>query len=155
MEKPLHKLLIISVIIKFFWLSSESSFAAGKTGFGIQIIDVTGFTLSNKVSEKKAMTFALGWRKSGETVHLTGSGHYLYIWPGHLKIGDEAMDGYVGPGLKFNTSGPGAEIRVAAGVSWLLLNNSLELYGEFIPGMEVYPETKLSVSMALGARYYF
>jgi len=129
--------------------------ASGKTGVGVQIIDVTGFTLRNNQSEKNAITFALGWRKSGDTVHLTGSGHYLYIWPGHLKIGDESMDTYVGPGLRANTSGPGAEVRVAAGVSWLLLRRSLELYGEFIPGMEVYPQTRLSVSMALGIRFYF
>lgn len=124
-------------------------------GIGVQVIDVTGFTVKQKQSRKKAVEAAIAWDHSGDRFEVTASGAYLKIWPDFMILGDDKMDGVLGGGAKVSTRNNRIELRVPAGLSWMILEDSLEIYGYIIPGMMVYPKTDLSISMALGCRYFF
>lgn len=148
--------LLISLSYLIFSTMSNPAFGKGKKwGAGVQVIDVTGFTVKKNISGKKAVEAALAWDNTGDQFQITASGAWLTIWPDFLILGDDKMDGVLGGGVRLSSRNSRIELRVPTGLSWMILDERLEIFGYLIPGMTIYPKTDLSVSMVLGCRYFF
>ena len=48
----------------------------------------------------------------------------------------------------------GAGVRIPVGLQYYIINQ-LELFGELVPGISVYPSTSFDLNAGIGIRYYF
>jgi hypothetical protein len=139
-----------------------SLFAESDNGVGIILGDPTGISLAFN----QRIVLGLAWDLSNH-LHIHGD-----VWVFRQTIQNE-LNWYFGLGGKlliFNDAslrGPsweptnedsvdwvGLGLRVPFGLQWYPVEK-LELFGEIVPGMFVFPATVFDIDVGIGARYHF
>ncbi|MDR2876987.1 MAG: hypothetical protein LBV36_02965 [Chromatiales bacterium] len=143
---------------------------AQQEGFGVGMIigEPTGVSLKGWLNNTRAVDMGLAWSFS-ENNSMQLHGDYLLhdfnlLRPTNLD-GRVAVFYGVGGRIKFEHGGDDKNarnhddtlvgVRVPVGVSYYPANMSVELFGEFVPVLDIIPDTKFDLNLAIGGRYYF
>jgi hypothetical protein len=138
-------------------------------GVGIIVGEPTGLSAKKWISDTTAIDAAAAWSFADFTSFQI---HADYLWHNYDLIKTKKLPGnlavYYGIGgrLKFkgnNGNGYGNKdeedarlgVRIPLGISYVFQENSVELFAEVVPILDVVPETELGMSLGVGARYYF
>ncbi|MCF8067545.1 MAG: hypothetical protein K9L30_03055 [Desulfobacterales bacterium] len=150
----MKKLLIVMVLAAL--LITGNAFAREKKlGLGIIIGEPTGFSGKYWLSDTTAIDGAVAWSFDGEDkVQI----HADYLWhkPDLIKVGNHQLPLYYGVGgrLKF-ADDTKAGLRIPVGLTYMIPDTQLDVFGEVAPIMDVAPDTDLHVNVAAGVRFYF
>jgi hypothetical protein len=154
-------------LLIFLILSSTQLFAAGKTGFGIQLGEPTALTAKFFLSSKNSAQFSLG---SGSFAGLRITGDYLW----HFDVfSNRQFMLYAGPGAViglgrgnkilvkqddekwfYRDDGLGLAGRGIVGVNYILKSNPIEFYIEAGVLIGVVPAFGALSESAIGVRFY-
>ena len=102
-----------------------------------------------------AIDFAFGLNRDNTYLHLTFLSHnYSIISKGDLS-GDIPL--YYGIGLKYNSVKQKANtgIRFCIGIEYLFKEIPFDIFGEFVPVLNISPDITAELSVGLGIRYLF
>jgi len=129
----------------------------GNFGIGGQVGEPTGVSLRLGAGPG-ALDFQAGWNLSDN--FLFAQGHYLFA-NNPLPTSGADVRAFYGPGVFVAThgdDGPGDDetafgLSLNAGVSAFF--NSLEIYGQITPRLQLVDETGFDLGGGLGARIYF
>ena len=142
---------------------------AQQDGFGVGVIvgEPTGLTFKAWLSNTHAVDAGLAWSFS-ENDSLQFHANYLIHDFNMLRPTDfEGRVGlYYGLGgrikLEEDDDGRGRNrddtlvgIRIPVGVVYHFPRSPVELFGEFVPVLDVVPDTEFDLNLAIGARLYF
>lgn len=130
---------------------------AASIGVGVIAGEPTGLSVKAWLDERHAVDLGVGWSLTRSAVHI----HVDYLWhefdllrPG----GGSRLPLYFGVGGRFTSGDTGhlAELGVRApvGVSWIPAKVPLDLFVEVAPVLNLFPDSALSVSAAIGLRYW-
>ncbi len=151
---------IISIFLSLAFLSY--SFAvSNKFGIGIVVGTPTGITAKYWIDKHNAVDFATGWSFKEDRFYL----HFNYLMHnyGLLKKviekselkGDLPLYAGIGIRTKFGKGEDEVGFRIPLGINYLFAGMPLDLFLEFAPSLNFYPETDFFVDASLGIRYYF
>ena len=145
------------IIFSAFIFLSFCAYAQTKNdgpGVGIMIGEPTG--LSFRYSNFPVI--GLAWSLRNDSFHLQCD---YWLLNKSLKA---PVDWYIGPGLKYlshkdegrhhDDTDNWLGIRIPVGLQYFP-DNKIEIFGEIVPGIYVYPETDFFIDAALGARFFF
>jgi hypothetical protein len=125
---------------------------AGSVGAGVMLGNPTGLTAKYWVDGTRAVDLGVGY-----STDLAVYGDYLWhSWnvlpqPAQGKIG-----GYLGLGAQVRAlDSTEFGIRAAAGASYWLPSDPVEIFAELVPVFRLTPGTSVGLDGALGLRYYF
>ncbi|MEM7184040.1 MAG: hypothetical protein AAF518_24280 [Spirochaetota bacterium] len=165
---------LLLVLLIFFYslpIFSQSS-TSGKFGLGLSLFYPTGITGKYFLSDKTAIEGNLGLFSKRTYLHAV----FLYNF---YKVPSSSANTnlYIGGGLVFherkkkrNRSGlkslnrffnnndeyeSSMGIRVPIGISAIVLENKLELFGELPLHIYLQDDDQIDIGFSLGARYYF
>ncbi len=138
-----------------------------RQGFGVGVIvgEPTGLSAKKWISDTTAIVGAAAWSFSDyNSFQLQAD----YLWHSFDLIKTEDLPGrfpvYFGVGgrvkFKGENNGKGDErtrvgVRVPVGISYLFHDVPVDLFAEVVPVLDIAPETKFGIGVAIGARYYF
>ncbi|MFN0149328.1 MAG: hypothetical protein ACKVU1_01285 [bacterium] len=88
-----------------------------------------------------------GWSKAERDIDEGGLPFYFGLG-GQLRMADDGPDAGTNGDTSFG-------LRMPLGLSWLNSTTQLEMFGEAVPGLELTPDTDLTVGGAIGMRYTF
>lgn len=139
-------------------------------GFGIGVIvgEPTGLSLKTWLNNTHAVDVGLAWSFS-ENESLQFHANYLIHDFNLLRPADfEGRVGvYYGVGGRIKLSENGDEgrgrnredtlvgIRIPLGVAYHFPRSPVDLFGEFVPVVDLAPDTDFDLNLAIGARLYF
>jgi hypothetical protein len=153
----------IKQTVKVFWAISTMFWAtvafanSEKLGVGLIVGEPTGLTLKAWQDTTHAIDFGLGWTaEHNENFHVHAD--YLFHDFSIFKPGTGRMALYYGVGGAISRkSGDNTYvgIRVPFGISYLLANSPLELFGELAPRADFSSNSHLLIDASFGIRFYF
>lgn len=126
-------------------------------GLGVMIGEPTGFSGKYWLSQNNALDFGLAYSfikpRAAFSLHTDYLFHSksIFLDPIHFST-------YYGFGVRIHFSNNEKSILGARGVAGLLWMNRaapFDIFLEFAPVFNLFPETSLHLDCALGARYYF
>lgn len=149
-------LLGLAVLLAFFSTTPTHAQNAGQNwGAGVMLGEPTGLNLKVWASRSTAFVGGAAWsfRREGK-LHL----HLDYIFhkfrlirakPGKLPL-------YYGIGgrIKFEDD-TRVGVRFPIGICYLFRNQPLDIFFEFVPILDLAPETEFDFNIAIGARFFF
>ena len=124
------------------------------TGIGVILGEPTGIAGKYWVSGGTAFAAAAAWSFVDEgAVHLHAD--YLYHrFVSSPEVEELALYYGIGGRMKFARKSK-IGVRFPIGLSYLLKDHPFDVFGEFIPVMELAPATDFSINGALGFRFFF
>ena len=148
--KPLYTAVLITV------LSGSSAFAQERgMGVGAIVGEPIGASFKMWLSDRTAIDAAVAyanWSDSGLSIHSD------YLWHNFewLSAGAGKLPVYYGVGgrIKFEDD-TRFGIRGPVGVSYILDNVPIDVFGEVAPILDLAPGIRVEWSFAVGARYWF
>ena len=139
----------LTLLLSLFLLIGTTQISAKQNiGIGVIIGNPTGLSL--KFDNFPVMGIA--WNTAG----------YLHVHADYWLINKTLADPinwYLGLGGKVifwtdhRSSNLGLGIRIPVGLQWFPFNN-LELFGEIVPGLALFPATGFDWDAGIGARFY-
>lgn len=147
-----------------------SGVQAQQDGFGVGIIvgEPTGLSFKGWLSNTHAVDAALAWSFS-ENESLQFHANYLihdfnllrptdfegrvavyYGLGGRIKLSEDDDNG-----RGRNRDDTLVGIRIPLGVSYHFPRSPVDLFGEFVPVLDLAPDTEFDLNLAIGARLYF
>ena len=152
-KRMMKALWVFSMIL---WASV--TFAKGENlGVGLMVGAPTGLSLKTWLDSTHAVDVGLGWTaEHDENFHVHAD--YLFHDFSVFKPSSGRMPLYYGVGGAISSkSGDDTHvgIRVPFGISYLLTNSPLEIFGELAPRADFSSNSHLMVDAALGIRFYF
>ena len=143
-------------ILAFVLLSTSA--LAQDSGLGVGIIagEPTGISVKTWRTDNVALDFALAWSlDSGNP--LTLHGDYLSHKFGMFEVGRGRLPLYYGLGatLKFKENDTSFGGRMPVGVNYHFENIALDAFFEFVPVLDLFPETEFRFNAAVGVRLFF
>jgi len=134
---------------------------SNKFGLGIVVGTPTGLSAKYWIDNHNALDFATGWSFKEDRFYL----HFNYLVHNYslLKkaIQKSELRGnlplYAGIGIrtKFGKGDDEIGFRIPLGITYLFAGMPLDLFLEFAPSLNFYPETDFFVDTSGGIRYYF
>ena len=132
---------------------------AGASPFGIggMVGEPSGVTIKNWLGHSVAIDAALAWSfHDHDALHL----HADYLWHefGIFPVDKGWLPVYYGVGARIRFEDDEDEtfgIRVPVGLAYIFQARRVEIFAEFVPLLDLAPETDFDANAALGARYYF
>lgn len=145
-------ILIISLLAYQPDLFAAQNNEPGRFGAGIVLGDPSGISGKYWLNTYNAIDGAIGF--SDVSVHTD------YLWHNRTlftqpKKGN--MTAYYGPGLKLQDKDKDTifGIRMTGGASFEFEKHPIELFMEFVPILELSPDTELDLDIGIGIRYWF
>lgn len=147
-------------------LSGGTAQAQGRFGIGVIVGEPTGLSFKSWLNNTHAVDAGLAWSFS-ENESLQFHADYLihdfnmlrpadfegrvslfYGLGGRIKLEDD-------DGRGRNEDDTLVGIRIPLGITYHFPRKPVELFGEFVPILDVAPDTDLDINLAIGARLYF
>lgn len=129
----------------------------GGPGLGIILGEPTGLSLKTSLG-RNALDAAAAWSFEGNGyLHLHGD-ILFHSWNTRSLRVEEGQLGFVygiGGRVILRDNDPRMGIRVPLGLSYLIGNTPLEVFGELAPILDLTPNSRFSVNGGLGLRYWW
>lgn len=137
------------------------------TGVGIIVGEPTGLSAKHWLDNTHAIDAGLAWSFSeNDSLHLHADyliHDFTLLKPTDLR---GRMPVYYGLGarIKFqqddhndrrNDSDTLVGVRIPLGVAYYPVKAPIDLFAEFVPVMDLVPDTHLGLNLSIGARFYF
>lgn len=138
----------------------------GSFGAGIILGEPTGLTFKTWLNNNHAVDLGLAWSFSENDSFQIHADYLIHDFETLRPVDFEGRMGvYYGLGgrIKFEEeNGRGRNdddtlvgVRVPLGVTYEFPRAPVELFGEFVPVLDLSPDTDLDINLAIGARVYF
>ena len=155
---------LIAMTITVFILSSGIAFSdnvggRGNFGLGLAVGDPSGLSAKYMFSGKTGFSTTVGWKTSGDT-EINASFDLLFHKYNSVKIRGTVSPVYGGTGLRLKNRGneEGVDelaIRIPIGIELFFRELSVGAFAELVPTLKVKPDTKTTLQLAFGIRYFF
>ena len=153
------KMAILGLLLT---VASANARTKDDVGIGIMIGEPTGLSIKYWLDEERAVDGAAAWSFSeNDSFQLHGD----YLIHNYALLEEDNLPVYYGVGgrLKFKDSnGRGRNeddaifgIRVPLGITYLLVDEPIDLFFELVPVLDLSPDVDLDLNVAIGLRYYF
>ena len=131
-------------------------------GVGVILGVPTGISLGYRANSRSHFDAAVAWSVTHDSMHL----HVNYLFELMQIVDPNApmyqFPLYAGVGARVQIS-PGQKdelyslfgIRAPVGITFLPQLAPFEVFAEIVPVMSLYPDTRVDIDGAIGARYYF
>jgi hypothetical protein len=165
-ENPRMKNKAGIVVTLAFGLSCGLAQAQGTFGVGVIIGEPTGLSVKSWLNNTHAVDAGAAWSFSENEsfqfhadylIHdfnllrpadLEGRVSLFYGLGGRIKLEDDDGSGR-------NKDDTLVGIRIPLGITYHFPRQPVELFGEFVPILDIAPDTDLDINLAIGARLYF
>ncbi len=155
--------MVVAILVG---LLSASAFAQDKLGLGLILGEPTGLSVKYWLDDKSAIDGAAAWSfwdEDGFQLHAD------YLWHNFEWLQSAVDSGklpvYFGGGvrLKFQEDNGRHDdddgdtvfgIRAPVGISYLFEDKPFDVFAEIAPILDLAPDVELSLSLAVGLRYY-
>jgi len=134
-----------------------ASSAGGRFGIGVIAGEPTGLSAKLHLNKENALTFGLAWSFSGKG-HMHIHTDYIFHKFGVINVDSGQMPLYFGVGgrIRFREDDKNEiGIRVPIGLAYIFEETPIDLFVEIVPILDLNPDTDLSLSAAIGARFFF
>ena len=146
-------------------LLATNSFAAGRKDIGIDVYagDPDGITGKYMLKNNRAVAVGFGWKETGDKETQIYGDYLFYKW-NFIKVPDGKMALYFGGGGRYISYGgdDGKKkkddefgLRIPVGVEYFFWQSQLGAFGEFVPVLNLTPDTKFEFGGGIGIRYFF
>ena len=143
-------------------LSAQRNIATGVNGFGAGIIlgEPTGINAKLVISPPAAFDIGLAWSFTDATrpgFSFVLYGDYLFHMFDLVKVPAGQLGFYCGVGglVNLRPDNTAVTLRIPLGVTYVFANVPLDVFLELVPGMQLFPETRVAGFAGLGIRYWF
>ncbi len=146
----------ILLCITLLSILASPALAQQGMGVGIMVGEPTGFSFKTWLHPSTAFAIGVAWSFENEdALNLTGD--YLIHNYNTFSVGKGQLPFYYGLGarLKLEDEDSSVGIRVPVGLEYLFQNQSMDLFFEVVPTLDLAPRTELNVGASIGARYFF
>ena len=144
---------VSNIIFSMLFVVFSKTLFAEKT-IGVQLVDFVGLSYLD-VNGLEGLQVDLGWWYDQKNLNIVGTGYKINFFPKKIMVGEVALDGFAGYGLKLTTSSNFAtEIRTPIGVLYRVPELPLHISAGVAPGLGVYPGTWFSIGIMLAARFH-
>ena len=143
--------------IVLLFILTNISFAGtpGKFGLGIILGEPTGISLKSWQSDEIAYDAALAWSFGKEgSVHI----HVDYLLHNYelIRTINSYTPVYYGIGGRIQTKDETAlGVRLPLGINFRSRKIPIDIFIEFVPALNIIPNTEFDLEGGIGARYYF
>lgn len=145
----------ISLILLALFAAPRPAAAQSGVGVGVILGEPTGLSFKSWMSAKTAFDLGAAWSFVNEdAVHLHGD----YLIHGYNVLPHQRrLPVYFGLGarLKIQDEDSRVGIRAPLGVEYLFPRESMDLFFEVVPILDVTPVTEFNMNLAVGGRYFF
>ncbi len=154
----MKKILLFFLITGIFLYSHAVS---NNFGIGVTVGTPTGLTAKYWLDKYNAVDFATGWsfRNDKFYFHINYLMHnYSILEKGKSKTnlkGEIPLYAGIGLRTKFGKGEDEVGFRIPLGITYLFGEMPLDVFLEFAPSLNLYPETDFFIDASLGLRYYF
>jgi hypothetical protein len=149
---------ILMIIIGIGLIGSELKAQHKGFGLGFMAGEPTGLSFKAWLPHSSAIDGGAAWSYSYEpSFHL----HVDYLWHKFdlIPVGVGELPLYFGVGnrLKFHDHDDHAEFgfRAPVGIAYIFANGQFDTFTEFVPIMDVFPDTDIDFNASVGIRYFF
>ena len=144
------RILMLVLIITF-----GTTYGQGKFGLGIILGEPTGISLKTWQSDEIAYDAALAWSFGKEgNVHI----HVDYLLHNYelIRTINSYTPVYYGIGGRIQTKDETAlGVRLPLGINFRSRKIPIDIFIEFVPAINIIPNTEFDLEGGIGARYYF
>ena len=156
MIKAFVAVLALSVIMAFVFCD-EAWAEGGPFGLGIILGEPTGISGKYYLNETHAIDGAVAWSLSGDNdFHLHGD--YLFHEYSLIEPDKGKLPVYVGIGGRFlfrQSRDTEFGVRIPVGLNYIFATIPIDLFGEIVPILDLFPDVEFDLEGAIGARFYF
>jgi len=160
MEKD-HRRIIYLVIPLIAFLATNS-LAIERKKFGIGVIAGNPDAITGKymMQNGNAIDAGFGWKTKGDNEY-TIYGDYLFYKYDLIKVSRGKLPLYFGGGARYTTYSEEENkedefgIRIPVGIEYLFEKPSLGVFLEFVPVLNLTPDTKFEFGTGIGIRFFF
>lgn len=150
-------------------LGSQSVWALDGVGVGVILGEPTGVSIKKWVSATRAVDGAAAWSLSDNESFRLHADYLIHLYdPEDLRAIQDKVPLYYGVGLRVRLEddedegrGNGDDedttlgVRIPVGLTYYLPKQSIDLFVEFVPVLDVVTDTDIDIDAAIGARFYF
>jgi hypothetical protein len=145
----------ISIGLAWAILLSQQAFGLGSKGLGVGMIvgQPSGIMVVASPHERLLLDVGAAWSWNDWLIILADCKFTDYLTPSSLHL-----TGYYGLGVYGGSSDAHQGVfglRVPLGISYRVPYTSLEFFGELVPGLEMFPETRARLQAGLGILLWF
>ena len=145
--------MLAGIVMMLVSLSGHAQ-QKGVFGLGFIIGNPTGIGMKFWTEETNAVEIALGWKKKETELHADYLWHDFDLLP--VENGRLPVFYGVGIGLKLKEKEDDEiGIRTIAGLEYLFDTVPFDFFLEIAPMLQLTPESKVKVEVALGFRFFF
>lgn len=144
------------ILFVILTISGNKSLYAKEISVGVAAISPTGLTAKFWLSKEHAIDIFGSWSFNSDKFNFHAD--YLLHDFDKIKIDDNPMAFYYGVGVRVKDEDRDefiVGIRMPFGVSYLLSNVPLDIYGEVAPRINVVPSTNFGLDVIIGVRFRF
>jgi len=129
-------------------------------GLGIILGEPTGISAKYWLSRTSALDFAAAWSFDGDDEFQFHSDYLMHFYD-VIHVQEGKLPVYFGFGARIKHEKHRHDhdtvfgIRVPVGFSYELSRVPVELFGEFVPVLDIAPDTEGDINIGVGVRYYF
>ncbi len=145
----MKKIIILSIIVVFVvGLSAQSS----GLGLGIILGEPTGISAKMWTDSNTAFDAAAAWSFGNEgALHL-----HADMIVHNFNLLNESFPVYYGFGAQINLADdPNLGLRLPLGILYKVESEPIDFFLEFVPVLNLLPDTGFNLNSALGVRYFF
>lgn len=138
-------------------------------GVGVILGEPTGLSVKKWVSATRAVDGAAAWSLSDNESFRLHADYLIHLYdPEDLQAIQDKVPLYYGAGLRVRLEddedegkGNGDDedttlgVRIPVGLTYYLPKQSIDLFVEIVPVLDVVPDTDFDIDGAIGARFYF
>ncbi|MBN1625396.1 MAG: DUF3996 domain-containing protein [Deltaproteobacteria bacterium] len=160
---------ILAVIMTAIIFVCGTAQAESKDGFGIGFIigEPTGLSMKKWIGNDRAIDLGIAWSFSENNsfhLHADYLFHRFDLLPTQKAKGQLPLYFGLGARLKLkdenddrgrNDNDNLLGLRVPIGISYLFADHPFDLFAEIVPVLDLAPDTKFDLNIAVGARFYF
>ena len=155
--KQTFKLLMITICLLAFLVTSAGAVERKKLGLGVIAGEPTGLTGKFMLNSENGIDAGVGWKTSGDNeFHMYGD--YLYHLYDIIDVPKGYLPLYFGAGLRYvnrDNKDDKFGIRFPLGIEYLFENISLGAFFELVPILNLDPDTDFDLEAGIGIRFFF
>ena len=156
---------IIYLLIPLILILATNSLAVESKRFGIGVVagNPDAITVKYMMKNGNAIDGGFGWKTKGDNQY-TFYGDYLFYKYNLIKVSSGKLPLYFGGGLRYityssddnrNTKDDEFGIRIPVGIEYLFEKPSLGIFLEFVPVLNLTPDTTFESETGIGIRFFF
>jgi hypothetical protein len=132
--------------------------SAGEHDFGLGVIvgEPTGLSGKLWLDRRAAIDGALAWDLSGDDAFHIHGDFLLHAWD-LIRVEKGSLPVYYGIGgrIEFEDDDDLFGLRIPLGLEYLFPSRRVDLFIEFVPILDLVPETEVRGNGGAGARFFF